>query len=99
MSEQMPTGKQIVQAVANDQKTIADMSFRIAKLEEELEHAIKQYEHWEKEIAEQDKELNQIEALLIRLRNFVVKAEGHWLYGERWTDWIDKHLPKEKLIE
>ena len=71
----------------------------LTQLKEELEHAIKQYEHWEKEIAEQDKELNQIEALLIRLRNFVVKAEGHWLYGERWTDWIDKHLPKEKLIE
>ena len=33
----------------------------VAQLEEDLEHAIKQYEHWEKEIAEQDKELNQLE--------------------------------------
>lgn len=37
MSEQIPTGEQIKQAIANDQKTIADMSFLIAKLEAENE--------------------------------------------------------------
>ena len=41
---------------------IAERDKRILQLEEELEHAIKQYEHWEKEIDEQDKELNQLEA-------------------------------------
>ncbi len=44
-------------------------------------------------------EITKLEDLLIRLRNFVVKAEGHYLYGEKWTDWVDPHLPCDALRE
>ena len=51
----------------------------IDKLEEDLMGAIEQYEHWEKEIAEQDIELNRLEA-----ENAVLKREiGQWEDGIR----------------
>ena len=63
---------------------------------EQLEAERAEYRAWW--VQERD-ERRELEALLIRLRNFVIKAEGHWLYGEQWTNWIDKHLPKEKLVD
>lgn len=50
------------------------------------------------ESVEKTNEVAELKALLIRLRNFVVMAEGHWLFGERWTDWVDPYLPNDELI-
>ena len=52
-----------------------------------------------KEMSRRLNERDDLQSLLLRLRNFIVKAEGHHLYGEKWTDWVDPALPEDMLVD